>query len=282
MKKVRIITDSTSDYCAPYPENLTVLPLTIHFGQEEYLDGVTISHKEFFEKLEKAAEMPTTSLISPGVFEDAFDQAEEAGEAVVAILISSKLSGTYQSAVLAAEGREDVYVIDSLNATLGLQILVRYALRLADQGMDAGQIAQEILRVKPHARLTGMPDTLEYLHKGGRISKTVALLGGALSIKPILALCDGEVIMIGKARGTKNGNNCLIKEVEKYDGINLSMPFCLGYTGLSDSLLQAFIADSAHLWEGATEPLPVSTVGATIGTHVGPDAVVLAFFDNQF
>ena len=135
-------------------------------------------------------------------------------------------------------------------------------------------------RIKSHINLMGMPDTLEYLHRGGRISKTVAVLGGALSIKPVLRLVDGEVVMIGKARGSKNGNNYLIQEVNK-SGVYFSKPLCLGYTGLSDELLQRYIADSKQLWEGKIDQLPISTVGATIGTHVGPGAIVLAFFDNQ-
>lgn len=280
MEKIRILTDSASDITAPYPQNLTVMPLTIHFGSEEYLDGVTIDHKTFYEKLVSGKELPTTSLIPPGQFEQVFDQAEAAGETVIAIIISSKLSGTYQSAVLAAEGRDNVYVVDSLSATLGEQILVKYALELVERGMSAADIAGELERVKTHATVMGVVDTLEYLHRGGRISKTVAVLGGALSIKPVLRVVDGEVAMIGKARGSRNGNNYLIQETSKC-GVNYEMPICLGYTGLSDELLQRYIADSRQLWEGKAKDLPISTVGATIGTHVGPGAVVVAFFDTQ-
>ena len=280
MEKIRILTDSGSDITAPYPENLTVIPLTIHFGDEEYQDGVTIDHRTFYEKLTNGDKLPTTSLVSPGVFADAFAQARRQGETVIAIILSGKLSGTYQSAVLAAQEFEHVYVVDSRNATLGEQILVRYALQLVEQGLDARAIVEELERVKPHVNLMGMPDTLEYLHRGGRISKTVALLGGALSIRPVLRLVDGEVVMIGKARGSKNGNNYLIQEVNK-SGVDFSKPLCLGYTGLSDALLRRYIADSTQLWEGKVDTLPISTVGATIGTHLGPDAVVLAFFDSQ-
>lgn len=280
MEKIRILTDSGSDITAPYPENLTVIPLTIHFGGEEYQDGVTIDHRTFYEKLTNGDKLPTTSLVSPGVFADAFAQARRQGETVIAIILSGKLSGTYQSAVLAAQEFEHVYVVDSRNATLGEQILVRYALQLVEQGLDARAIVEELERVKPHVNLMGMPDTLEYLHRGGRISKTVALLGGALSIRPVLRLMDGEVVMIGKARGSKNGNNFLIQEVNK-SGVDFTKPLCLGYTGLSDALLRRYIADSTQLWEGKVDTLPISTVGATIGTHLGPDAVVLAFFDSQ-
>ena len=199
---------------------------------------------------------------------------------MVAVTLSGKLSGTYQSAVLAAQEFENVHVVDSLNATLGEQILVRYALRLAGTGKAAGEIAAELERIKPHVNLIGMPDTLEYLHRGGRISKTVAVLGGALSIRPVLRVADGVVTMIGKARGSKNGNNYLIQEVNK-SGIDFTMPLCLGYTGLSDALLQRYIADSTQLWEGKIDTLPICPVGATIGTHLGPDAVILAFFDDR-
>ncbi len=280
MEKIRIITDSGSDFCAPYPESLTVMPLTIHFGPEEYRDGQTIDHKTFYEKLISGNELPTTSLIPPGEFEEAFEKARSAGETVIAILLSSKLSGTYQSAVLAADGQENIHVVDSMNATLGEQILVKYALQLVEQAFCAKEIVAELERIKSHINLMGMPDTLEYLHRGGRISKTVAVLGGALSIKPVLRLVDGEVVMIGKARGSKNGNNYLIQEVNK-SGVDFSKPLCLGYTGLSDELLQRYIADSKQLWEGKIDQLPISTVGATIGTHVGPGAVVVAFFDTQ-
>lgn len=280
MEKIRIITDSGSDFCPPYPKNLTVMPLTIHFGAEEYRDGQTIDHRTFYEKLVSGSELPTTSLIPPGEFQQEFDKAEAAGETVIAVLLSSKLSGTYQSAVLAAEDREKVYVVDSMNATLGEQILVKYAIRLVNQGLSATDIVAELERAKSHVNLMGMPDTLDYLHRGGRVSKTVAVLGGALSIKPVLRLVDGVVVMIGKARGSKNGNNYLIQEVSK-SGVDFTKPLCLGYTGLSDELLQRYIADSRQLWEGKAEELPISTVGATIGTHVGPGAIVVAFFDNQ-
>lgn len=279
MEKIRILTDSGSDICAPFPENLTVIPLTIHFGPEEYRDGETIDHKTFYEKLTSGSALPTTSLIPPGEFEQAYKKAQDAGETVIAIVLSSKLSGTYQSAALAAEGFDHVYVVDSLNATLGEQILVKYALQLVERGMSAADIAAELERAKSHVNLMGLPDTLEYLHRGGRVSKTVAVLGGALSIKPVLRLVDGVVVMIGKARGSKNGNNYLIQEVNK-SGVDFSKPLCLGYTGLSDELLQRYIADSRQLWEGKVDTLPISTVGATIGTHVGPGAIVVAFFDN--
>lgn len=280
MEKIRILTDSASEIIAPYPDNLTVLPLNIHFGETAYLDGVTIDYVTFYNKLTTGKELPKTSLISPGTFADAFDRAERDGETVVAIVLSGKLSGTHQSALLAAQDRDNVYVVDSMNATIGQKIMVQYALSLVDQGFSAKEIVEELERVKPHARVLGMPDTLEYLRRGGRISSAIAFVGGALAIKPVLALKDGEIIMLGKARGAKNGNLYMMKEVEKAGGVDFTKPFAVGYSGLDDSALRRFVVDAKALWQGHDDEVPIATVGPTIGTHVGPNGVLMAFFDN--
>lgn len=282
MDKIRIITDSASDITGAANTQLTVLPMRINFGEEEYLDGVTISHHEFYEKLIESDTLPVTSLISPAVFEETFEKAVGNGEKVIAITISGRLSGTYQSAILAAAQFEgNVFVIDSLNAAIGEQILVNYALELVNKGMSAKEIVQTLNDAKKHIHILALLDTLEYLKKGGRISKTVAFVGGALSIKPVVTVIDGEVALLGKARGSKNGNNFLIKEIEKINGVDFSRPFCLGYTGLSDALLQKYIEDSKALFAEHTNELPVCSIGATIGTHVGPNAIAVAFFDKQ-
>ena len=279
MEKIRFITDSASDMNHPR-EDVTILPLHIRFGDDEYADGVTISHREFYEKLIECDTLPTTSLVSPAVFEDAYEQAVSAGETVIVITISGKLSGTCQSARIAAEDYEGkVFVIDSMNATIGERILVEYGLQLKDQGKSAEEIVSILEKEKSKIHTMGLLDTLEYLKKGGRISSTVAFIGGALAIKPVVAVSDGEIIMLGKARGS-NGSNFLIREIEKADGVDFSRPFCLGYTGLSDELLQKYIHDSEHLWKDYAKELPISTLGATIGTHVGPGAVAVAFFEH--
>lgn len=282
MDKIRIITDSASDITSAANTQLTVLPMRINFGEEEYLDGVTISHHEFYEKLIESDTLPVTSLISPAVFEETFEKAVGNGEKVIAITISGRLSGTYQSAILAAAQFEgNVFVIDSLNAAIGEQILVNYALELVNKGMSAKEIVQTLNDAKKHIHILALLDTLEYLKKGGRISKTVAFVGGALSIKPVVTVIDGEVALLGKARGSKNGNNFLIKEIEKINGVDFGRPFCLGYTGLSDALLQKYIEDSKALFAEHTNELLVCSIGATIGTHVGPNAIAVAFFDKQ-
>lgn len=279
--KIRIITDSASDLLAPHRPEITVLPMTITFGEEQFRDGVDLTHRQFYEKLIEGEDLPTTSQIAPAQFEEAFRAAMEAGESVVAVVLSSKLSGTYQSACIAAEefpGK--VFVVDSANATIGERILVERGLELMDQGLDAAAIAARLDEEKTDIRLVALLDTLEYLKRGGRVSASVALVGGLLAIKPVVAVQDGEVVVLGKARGSKNGNNLLVQEIQK-TGVDFSRPYKLGYAGLNDSLLQKYIADSAALWEGHTDALPTGTVGGTIGTHVGPGAIAVAFFQKH-
>ena len=280
--KIRIITDSAADLPRPCRPEVTILPMAVTFGEEQFLDGVDLTHRQFYEKLIEGDALPTTSQINPAQFEEAFRQAVDAGENVVAILLSSKLSGTCQSARIAAEefpGR--VFVVDSENATIGEQILVLRALSLADQGLDAAAVAKRLEAEKQDIRLVALLDTLEYLQRGGRISPSVALVGGLLSVKPVVAVEHGEVVMLGKARGSKNGNNLLVQEIRKTSGVDFDRPYLLGYTGLEDSLLQKYIADSAALWTEHTDALPVGTIGGTIGTHVGPGAVAVAFFQQS-
>lgn len=279
--KIRIITDSASDLLAPHRPEITVLPMTITFGEEQFRDGVDLTHRQFYEKLIEGEDLPTTSQIAPAQFEEAFRAAVEAGESVVAVVLSSKLSGTYQSACIAgSEFPGKVFVVDSANATIGERILVERGLELMDQGLDAAAIAAKLDEEKADIRLVALLDTLEYLKRGGRVSASVALVGGLLAIKPVVAVQDGEVVMLGKARGSKNGNNLLVQEIQK-TGVDFSRPYKLGYTGLEDSLLQKYIADSAALWEGQTDALPTGTVGGTIGTHVGPGAIAVAFFQKH-
>ncbi|MCI8594228.1 MAG: DegV family protein [Oscillospiraceae bacterium] len=280
---IRIITDSASDILASCRPEITVLPMTVTFGETAYRDGIDLTHRQFYELLIEGESLPTTSQISPLPFEEAFQDAVNAGEQVIAVTLSAKLSGTYQSACAAAQNFPgQVHVVNSENATIGEGILVQRAVQLMDQGLEAAEIARLLEFEKKHICLIALLDTLEYLKRGGRISKSAALVGGLLSIKPVVAVRDGEVCMLGKARGSRNGNNLLMQEIQKTVGIDFERPYALGYTGLSDVLLQKYIEDSKALWCGKVPSLPVSTVGATIGTHVGPGAIAVAFFTKSY
>ncbi len=279
MNNIRIVTDSCSDISINNKYGITVLPMKVRFGDVEYRDGVDLSTMEFYEKLIETNELPSTSLVSPAAFEEEYIKAKENGEALLVITVSSKLSGTYQSATLTAGDYDNVFVIDSKSVAVGENILVLYALELINKGMNAQDITKALEKEREKIHLIALLDTLEYLKKGGRISSAVAFVGGALSIKPVVAVKDGEVAMIGKARGSKNGNNYLIEEIKGSSGVDFSKPVCLGYTGIGDELLKKYIADSSALWEGQENNLKICHIGPTIGTHIGPGAIAVAFFE---
>lgn len=276
---VKIIVDSTADMRPEVADKVSIVPLTVHFGDQEYISGVNINPKKFYEMLVESDELPTTSQPTPVAFEEAFEKAVEAGYEVVCLTCSGKLSGTCQSAnIAAAEFSGKVHVVDSNTIAIALGILVEYAVELAEQGLSAEEIVLKLLRKRDKVKLLALVDTLEYLKKGGRISSTAALAGSLLNIKPVITLDEGVIKVVGKARGSRQGNNLLVQEIQKAGGVDFGKPVMLGYTGLSDALLQKYVQDSAALWEGHKETLPVSIVSSVVGTHVGPGAVAVAFF----
>ena len=279
---VKLIVDSTFDITPQVRARVDVVPLTIHFGEQEYIDGITIDSKTFYEKLVESDVLPTTSQATPFVFEEAFRKAVDAGDQVVCLTCAAKLSGTHQSAVIAAEefgGK--VHVVDSQTIAIGGGILAEYALTLLDKGMSAEEITWKLLRKREDVRVLALLDTLEYLKKGGRISATAAIAGGILNIKPVITITGGEIKMLGKARGSRQGNNLLVQEIQKAGGVDFGKPVLLGYTGISDSLLRKYISDSAQLWQDHVDRLNVETVGSVVGTHAGPGAVAVAFFASE-
>ncbi len=279
---VRIITDSGFDVPDASDARLTVLPLSITFGDTTYADGVDLTNDRFFELLIESDELPKTSQATPYAYTQIFERVRAAGDEAVVITLSSGLSGTYQSALTAAADYPEVHVVDSKSVTIAQGILVQYALRLVDEGHTAAEIASMVESARERLVLLALLDTLEYLKRGGRIPKSVGTIGELLSIKPVVGVRDGEVVMLGKARGSKNGRNLLHQEVEK-NGIDFTMPVLIGYSGLSDKLLRKYLEDNRAIWEDkvAEEDLPITSVGATVGTHVGPNAIALAFFRRE-
>lgn len=278
---VKILVDSSSDFDKKEAEKYGVemLPMEVTFGDTTYLDGVNLSHKEFFEKLIESVEIPKTSQINEFRFSEAFEKLTQNGDEVVAIVLSSKLSNTYNSAVKASKkfgGK--VFVVDSLNACIGERVLILYALKLIKQNKSASEIADELNKKKKDIKVLAVLATLKYLRKGGRISSLAAFTGELLSIKPVVAVVDGEVKLVGKALGSKKGNNLLNQEIEKCGGVDFEMPYCVAYSGLSDTFLQKYLKDHAHIWQHETNEIPTYMIGSTIGTHVGPDAIAVAFF----
>jgi len=280
MEKIRFITDSASDMNNSR-EDVTILPLHIRFGEEEYADGVTISHKEFYEKLIECDTLPTTSLVSPAVFEEAYEKAVSAGETVIVVTISSKLSGTCQCARLAADmaNVDNVLFVDSENVCLGESLLVRLAVQLRDAGKTAGQIATTLEHAKEHLHLVAVIDDLKYLRKGGRLPAAVAVAGGMLGIKPLITIKEGKVVMAGKARGLPGAYVALFKKIEELGGISTCADALAGYTLAPREVqpIQTYLQENL----GRNEAL-VRQIGCVIGTHAGPGAFGLAFLDEGF
>lgn len=277
---VRIVVDSGADLSAKARSALRVVPLTLRMENKEYRDGIDITGKEFYERLPHCRELPTTSQATPVQFQLEFEAALCAGESVVVITISSRLSGTHQSACIAAADYDNVFVVDSLSVSVGEGILAEYALHCAGKGMSAPEIAQCLEARRNDVSVIGLLDTLEYLKRGGRISKTAALAGGLLNVKPVLCIEDGAIAMMGRARGLRQGNN-LLRERIMSDGVAFDCPVLLGYTGNDDSLLKKYIEDSRALWEGHEEALSSVQVGSVIGTHAGAGAILAAYFRKR-
>ena len=276
---VKIIIDSTADMPQELKSRCCVVPLTVRFGDEEYVDGVTIDHKAFYEKLVECDVLPSTSQATPAAFEGVFSEVADAGDTAVVITLSADLSGTYQSAVIAAADYADrIFVVDSRSAAIGTGILAELALQMAEDGMEATSIARALVCQREKIRVVALLDTLEYLKRGGRIGKGVAFAGSLLSIKPVAAIQDGKIQLLGKARGSKQGNNLLVQEIKKTGGVDFDKQLLLGYTGLSNALLKKYVEDSRVLWKTGTQQLRSTPIGSVIGTHAGPGAVAVAFF----
>lgn len=277
---VRIIVDSTTDMTEETRKQVEVLPLTVRFGDKEYVDGIDITTTQFYDMLTEGGTLPTTSQPTPFAFGKLFEEAVAAGDTVVCLTISAKLSGTYQSASIAAEDYlGKVFVVDGQNVTIGTGVLAAYAVELRQRGLDAEAIARELESSRERVCLIAMVDTLEYLKKGGRISAAVALAGGLLNIKPLLTMQDGELIMVDKARGVKNGIQKFLERIEVSGGIDPEKPLLLGYTGNDPALLGQFISEGRALWP-EKEP-DWAVVGSVVGTHAGPGAIAGAFFRKK-
>lgn len=276
---IELITDSTSDISPALAEQLgvRVLPLSVHFGDESFRDGLDITNADFYARLRAAETLPTTSQINPEVFADAFQEAIDRGNQVVGIFVSSELSGTFQSAVIARGmvDEENVFAVDSRGIAFSLSLLVVEAARMRDAGFGAAEIAQEIERLRGKLRLYAVVDTLKYLKMGGRISAATAVVGGVLGISPIIALEEGKVASVGKARGRKAGVKWIRDRAEEEE-IDLSRPVAIGHTDCQEAMdaVEAVFADMLECVPAVYR----GEIGAVVGTHAGPGAAGIGYF----
>ena len=276
---VKLLTDSATDINQEEAEELGIelLSMPITFGNEEFLDGVDLLPAEFYNKLETCTELPKTSQINTYRYEEAFEKITKDGDDVVVITISSKLSGTYRCAVQAAENFKDkVYVVDSLNATTGQKILCLYALKLISKGLSAKEIAEELEKVKSKIHIFAMVDTLKFLKMGGRLSGAATAIGTLMSIKPIVAIIDGEVKNIGKTMGFNKAIR-LLNDMIRKSNVDYDKPYGYIWSGNDKSNIEKYMESSKEFF---TENTPYYCLGATIGTHVGHGAVGVAYFEK--
>ena len=279
---IRILTDSASDILPAEAEQLgvTVIPLNVTLEDGTILrDGVDMTPSAYYEILAGCRKLPTTSQPSPELFENFFLEAAAAGDEVIGIFLSHALSGTYQCAKLAADmaNVDNVLFVDSGHVCLSEALLVRLAVQLRDSGKTAGQITAILEHAKEHLHLVAAIDDLKYLRKGGRLPAAVAVAGGMLGIKPLITIQDGKVAMAGKARGLPGAYVALFKKVEEMGGINPAFPALAGYTVSPRAVtpIQTYLRDNLQ-----QEDLLVRQIGCVIGTHAGPGAFGIAFFDK--
>ena len=279
---IRILTDSASDILPAEAEQLgvTVIPLNVTLEDGTVLrDGVDMTPSAYYEILAGCRKLPTTSQPSPELFENFFLEAAAAGDEVIGIFLPHALSGTYQCAKLAADmaNVDNVLFVDSGHVCLSEALLVRLAVQLRDSGKTAGQIAAILEHAKEHLHLVAAIDDLKYLRKGGRLPAAVAVAGGMLGIKPLITIQDGKVAMAGKARGLPGAYVALFKKVEEMGGISPAFPAMAGYTVSPREVapIQTYLRDNLQ-----QEDLLVRQIGCVIGTHAGPGAFGIAFFDK--
>lgn len=279
---LKIITDSTSDINSQAAKEMDIIlvPLRVIFDDSEYYDGIDITIDQFYERLVRSKNLPTTSQPAPEQFLPYFEEAKENKDTVIVITLSSKLSGTYQSAVIAKEMSEyaEIHIIDSLTVTLGLQLLVRKAVLLRNQALSPQKIVTELESAKTRIRLFALLESLEYLKKGGRLSGVSAFAGGLLNIKPIIEIKDGSVALASRARGLSGAYNKLTELISQENGIDTDEEICIGYSAHKDTM-NAFInyaKDTLKLSNYLESP-----IGSVVGTHAGPGACGFAYFSKN-
>ncbi len=279
---IRIITDSSADFdlAAAKRRGVGVVPMSIQFGGASFVDGKSITHDLFYRLLQERKENPSTSQPSPADFLRVFEEAKAAGEPAVVILLSGALSGTLQSAEVAKEmcGYDPIYIVDSMTATAGIQILVNYACKLRDSGLPAPEIAQAVENIKDKVRIFAVIDPLEYLRRGGRLTGLQAGLGAMARLKPVIAVRDGKVSIVGKALGTGAAVKQLMKLLTEHP-VDDAYPSYFLYS--DDKSREELLLPKLKEQNMLPLRLHYSSVGPTIGTHIGPGALGIAYTERM-
>ena len=277
---VRILVDSSSDYSLDEvkQKNMELVPITIMIGDKTYVDGVDLGRDEFYEVLEASGEFPKTSQPSPQAFLDIFKEVKEKGDEMVCILLSSALSGTYQSSVLAKQmvDYEKIYIVDSLSATYVIKVLADHACELRKKGLAADEIAEQVENLKSRVRVMAALDTLEYLSRGGRIGKAAALIGDMANIKPIITVTEEGVIgVLGKCIGRNKAISSMRKQLNTTE-IDRDFPMYAIYSyGVENcEKFEEKLRKEGYQIDERMQ------IGSTIGAHIGPEAFGVVYVEK--
>lgn len=278
---VRIVTDSTADLPCDIVRklNIEVVPLKVLFGTKEYVDGVNMDNKTFYRMLKESESLPTTAQVTPEEFTVRFQKILDKGDDIVAIFISSAMSGTSQSAHIAKQqlGADNIYIIDSQTVTFELGFLVYEAALMAQGGLRASEIAMCIERMKQKSRLLAVVDTLEYLQKGGRLKAGAAVVGTILHVKPVISIEGGLVVNLAKPRGTKKAfsqiRDFIHESGQSLDGKRI----IIGNTNAPDKVRE-FTDYIKSIW--SPSEILVFDIGTVVGTHVGEGAVGVVYLQD--
>lgn len=278
---IKVLVDASSDYTVDEvkEKNIILVPIKVVIGEKEYIEGHNLQRGEFYEILEKSGEFPKTSQPSPQEFLEIFNDAKENGDEIVCILLSSALSGTYQSAVLAKDmvDYDKIYIVDSLSATICIKVMADYACQLIDQNKTAKEIANEIEQLKSHVKCIATMDTLEYLYKGGRLNKTAAAVGEAVNIKPIITLTqEGEVGIVKKCIGKKQAVMQTKKLIQDMN-VDTNFPIYSIYSYGTENCekLEQRLEKDGYKFSDRLQ------IGPTIGTHIGSEAFGVIFVTKR-
>lgn len=278
---IRILVDSGSEYLPEEAQakGIEVLPIVTNVGGNDYRDGIDLGRDEFFELLEETGLFPTTSQITPHTFAEKFKEARDAGDEVIALILSSALSGTYQNACTARAmvGNEGIYVIDSLTATYPISILANYAAQLRDEGWTAKDIAEAVEQLKGSVKVIAMVDTLEYLQRGGRIPKAAAKIGEAAKLKPVISVTEkGDLSMVGACLGRKRAFDTIMKHLNSIE-IDERFPVYAIYSYGTKNCERLEV----RLAEAGISVTQRRQIGYVIGSHIGPHACGVVYVEKK-
>ena len=277
---IRIITDSLSDLTMERAKelNIDILPLTVNFGDESYKCGIELTNEQFYEKLENNPNNPSSAAVNPFEFEEIFQRYVDAGDEIVAILFSKHMSATYQSASIAADtiDSDSIHLIDCENGAMGQALLIETAVELRDKGLSASEIVEKITDLLPRTKTFIVVDTLEYLKRGGRVSKSAAFIGNLIKLHPVLQVVADGAKPVDKVKGKKSCNAWLLNKLQECPA-DPSYKIVIGH---SNSLDRAEAFKEQLKEAGIENEIFITCIGPVVGTHIGPNCLGIGYVEK--